>query len=50
MDNTICLDQQYSDDIGWISNSKSKIDHINVTIPDQPKDRILIINDSKTEY
>jgi len=50
MDNTICLDQQYADDIGWISNSKSKIDHINATIPDQLKDRKLIIKDSKTEY
>jgi len=47
LDSIICLDQQYTQDIGQISNFKSKID---TTIPNKVKDRNLIVNESSTEY
>ena len=49
-DSSILIDQQYADDISWISvNNKHKIEHIKQTVPKKLRSRNLIINDSKTE-
>ena len=43
------IDQQYADDIGWISTGPHILDQIENTIPDLLKQRNLHINDTKTE-
>ncbi len=49
VDKTFCIDQQFADDIGWVSTSKQKIVHIKETIPNCLKERNLDINLNKTE-
>ena len=48
-ENSITINQQYADDIGWISNSKYSIDRALHTIPSKLKARNLNINETKTE-
>ncbi len=47
-DNTTHIDQQYADDIGWISNTKHNIDQA-PSIHPKPKQRNLQIDALKTE-
>ena len=43
------INPQYADDITWASTAKYRIDHIRETIPGKLEERILQINESKTE-
>ena len=48
-DTSILINQQYADDIGWISNAKHRTEQIKRTIPDKLKSRNLQVNKNKTE-
>ncbi len=43
------LDQQYADDIGWMSVAKYRTDFIKDDVPSKLKARNLMVNESKTE-
>lgn len=43
------INQQYADDISWVSNAEHKIENIKNRIPDQLKQYNLHVNESKTE-
>ena len=43
----ILIDQQYADDIGWVTTAKYKTDHIEEQVPLKLTIRELFINDSK---
>ncbi len=43
------LEQQYADDIGWLTVSKGRTDALKKEIPVKLKKRNLIVNESKTE-
>ncbi len=43
------LDQQYADDIGWMSVAKYRMDFIKDDVPSKLKARNLMVNESKTE-
>ena len=48
-ENHLMIDQQYADDISWLSTSKSKIEEIENNIPGKLQSRNLKVNHSKTE-
>ena len=48
-ENTLCIDQQYADDIGWATTEKGKCREIKRTIPTRLKERNLFVNNEKTE-
>ena len=48
-DHTFIIDQQYADDIGWVTNSKYRTDKIKTEIPEKLKKRNLQVNNGKTE-
>ena len=45
----LLIDQQYADDIGWISTAKHITDRIKENIPKKLKERNLQVNEGKTE-
>ena len=47
--NDLSIDQQYADDISFISTNRGKIDTIKSKIPKKLKERNLNVNESKTE-
>ena len=49
IDNHINIDQQYADDIGWISTDQTVIEHVERTVPPLLKDINIHVNESKTE-
>lgn len=48
-ENNITIDQQYADDIGWITNSQYKTTQVKQNIPKKLEERNLQVNQSKTE-
>ena len=48
-DTYLIIDQQYADDISWVTTSESKIQEIEKKIPIKPEARNLIVNHTKTE-
>jgi len=48
-DNSFHINQQYADDIGWISTAKHKIDKTKKNVPEKLKPRNLQVNETKTE-
>ncbi len=48
-DQPVLIDQQYADDVGWISTSKYKTNRLKKETPQKLKKRNLQINGTKTE-
>ena len=48
-DTNVLINQQYADDIGWITNAKHKTNQIKRTVPEKLKSRNLQVNQNKTE-
>ena len=46
---TMSINQQYADDISWISTSSGEINKVRKTVPPKLKQRNLTINEEKTE-
>jgi hypothetical protein len=49
VDTYLDINQQYADDISWVTTAQHKIDHIKETIPEQLKKYNLHVNEKKTE-
>ena len=45
--NFLTIDQQYADDIGWVSTGQHIIEHIEKAVPDILKQRNLKVNPEK---
>ena len=48
-DETYQIDQQYADDISWLSNAEHKIKQIKDTVPKRLKESYLQVNETETE-
>ena len=44
------VDQQFADDISWLTTSKSQIHHVEKAVPKALEERNLFVNKSKTEF
>ena len=49
IDKHIIIDQQYADDIGWANTNTEEIEEIENVVPQIPKNRNLLVNESTTE-